>query len=332
MATKRTILLFLLIFISLTSCKITNSIKTIRIEIMKPVDFVIPEHVKTVALFNRNFRNHAGNIYNFGASNFRSDTKLKWNELSNCCLDGLSSFLEQGAYFREVKNFHDSLINSPEDTTLMFKYPDLFEITKADAFIFLDQFQFENEVSVYFDGTFRTRVALKWTTIFKNETFPIVSESIDTLFFSKSQYRDILQKNKQSQQIYTDASNFIGRTFGAKIIPSWAPVYRMYYQSKNPEMIQAGKYAKNQDWLKAAEIWNHQTKNENQKIAAKACYNMALACEMEGKYDLAIDWLTESNNILTKNNFQHRAYCQQYMRVLIVRKDEIEELEKQIRN
>ena len=97
-------------------------------------------------------------------------------------------------------------------------------------------------------------------------------------------------------------------------------------------MLKAEKYAISQDWLKAGEIWNRQTKNKNEEIAAKACYNLALACEMEGKYDLAIDWLTDSNNHLTKFNYQHSAYCQQYMRVLSLRRYEIEKLEKQIRN
>ena len=161
---------------------------------------------------------------------------------------------------------------------------------------------------------------------------PIVSDFVDTLFLSKSQYRDILQKNNQSQQIYEDVSKFIGKSFGVKMIPSWIQVERIFYLSKNPEMKLAEKYAIKQNWQKAAEIWNNQTKNENIKIAAKACYNMALSCEMAGKYDLAIDWLTDSNNILTKNNYQHRANCRQYIDVLKFRKEEIERLEKQFRN
>jgi len=209
----------------------------------------------------------------------------------------------------------------------------LFKSTKADALVFLDLFQFENGLSSYFDGTFRTRAVLSWTITFRgNTSSPTIYNQIDTLFFSKSQFKYIQQKNQQSQKIYRNASKFLGKSFGTKLIPSWVPVDRMYYHSKNPEMIHAEKFAKNHVWLKAGEIWNKQTKNKNQKIAAKACYNMALACEMEGKYDLAIYWLTESNNILTKNNFQHRAYCQQYIRILTLRKDEIEMLEKLMRN
>jgi len=299
---------------------------------MKPVDFVIPEHVKTVAIFKRDFKNYTHSLDYLCKSNFTCDTTLNNNELSNCCVDGLAGFLEQEAYFQKVSNYRDSMNIRFKDPYMMYKSSDLFEITKADALIFLDLFQFEDGVFSFFDGTFRTRAALSWTIAFRDETKPIINDQIDTLFFSKSQYNDIQHKNQHSQQIYRDASNFLGKSFGAKMIPSWIQVERIYYHSKNPEMIKAENYAINHDWLKAAEIWNKQTKNKNQKIAVKACYNLALACEMEGKYDLAIDWLTDSNNRLTKNNYQHRAICQQYYRVLTLRKDEVERLEKQIRN
>jgi len=297
---------------------------------MKPVDFDIPDSVKTVAIFNRDSKSHPGTVYNFGVSNFTGDTTLNRVELSNCCVDGLTNFFEHEANFQKVKNYRDSLNFRPEDPFLVLKSTELFEMTKADALVFLDLIQFENGVSVFFDGTFRSRATLSWTVIFNNETRPTVFNYVDTLFFNKSLYNDIQHNNTHSQQIYQDASKFLGKSFGTKILPSWTPVDRMYYQSKNSEMIKAEKFAKNQDWLKAAEIWNRQTKNKNEEIAAKACFNLALACEMEGKYDLAIDWL--NHKILTKYNELYEISCERYIRVLTLRKYEIEKLEKQIRN
>jgi hypothetical protein len=299
--------------------------RTMQIEIMKPVDFVFPDNVKTVALINRDSKSQTGTSYNFGMSNFTGDTTLNNIGLPNLCLDGLSKFLEEEAFFKQVKNYHDSL-----NERLADPYSELFELTKADALIFLNLLQFEDGVSVFFDGTFRTRVASSWSAIVKNETIPNVYSQVDTLFFSKSQYKEIQQENLQSLKIYQDAAKYLGKSFGKKMVPSWVPVYRIFYHSKNPEMIKAEKYAKNQDWLDAAEIWNKQTKNKNEEIAAKACYNMALACEMNGKYDLAIDWL--NHKILTKHNEQYEINCEQYIRVLTLRKYEIEELEKQLRN
>ena len=298
---------------------------------MKPVDFVFPENVKTVAIFNHDLhKNDTTNLYTYGSSDFECDTTLTTNELSNCCVDGLTSFLEEENYFQKVSNFRDSMNIRFEDPSVMYQSSKLFEITKADALIFLNLFQFENKVFSYFDGTFRTRAALSWTMTFRDETSPIVYNQMDTLFVNKSQFTDIRHKNQHSQQIYQDISKYLGKCFGTKIIPSWILDERFYYQSNHPEMRKAEKYAINHDWLKAGETWKKQTKNKNQKIAAKACYNMALACEMEGKYDLAIDWL--NHKIWTKYNEPYEVNCERYIRVLTLRKHEIESLEKQIRN
>jgi hypothetical protein len=225
-----------------------------------------------------------------------------------------------------------ALVILPKGPFKSYKSSVLFETSGADALIFLDFLQFENEVSVFYDATYRTRAALSWSIVFRDDTPSNIYNQIDTLFFNKSQYADIQHKNQNKKEIYQDAARYLGKRFGTKIIPSWIFDERTYYQSYQPEMQKAEKYAKNYEWLNAGAIWNKQSNNKNQKIAAKACYNMALACEMEGKYDMAIGWLVDSNNILTKNNFEHRANCQQYMRFLTLRKYEVERLEKQIRN
>lgn len=59
------------------------------------------------------------------------------------------------------------------------------------------------------------------------------------------------------------------------------------------------------DWLKAAEIYKKETKNKNENIAAKATYNMALICEMEGNLDVAIDWLDRSNSVYKRKNYSY---------------------------
>jgi hypothetical protein len=335
MIAKKYFLLLFVVMVNTTSCKITDCTRSISIEIMKPVASPIPENVKTIAIFNRAiFDNDSLTLYNFGRGNLPCDTTLSEFELSNYCIEGLTSFFEQEAYFLKVINYNvnNSISNIPEGPFKSYKSSVLFETTGADALIFLDFLQFENEVSVFYDATYRTRAALSWSIVFRDDTPSNIYNQIDTLFFNKSQYADIQHKNQNKKEIYQDAARYLGKRFGTKIIPSWIFDERTYYQSYQPEMQKAEKYAKNYEWLNAGAIWNKQSNNKNQKIAAKACYNMALACEMEGKYDMAIGWLVDSNNILTKNNFEHRANCQQYMRFLTLRKYEVERLEKQIRN
>lgn len=329
------VVILFVISLNLTSCRINNDLTSIQIELLQPVAFVIPENVKTIAIFDRDrHKNASKSLYNFGKGNLPGDTTLCKFNLSSHCTEGLAGFLEQEAYFQQVNNYSDSIAQSQiaDEPDLMYRSSGLFDMTNTDALIFLDFFQFENEVSIFFDGTYRTRAALSWTIIYKDDTPSTIYNQIDTLFLNKSQYQDIQHKTPNRKVIYQDAANYLGKSFGTKLIPSWKINDRYYYQSRNPEMAQAEKYLKNHDWLKAGEIWNKLSKNKNPEIAAKASYNLALACEMEGKYDLAMDWLSVSKSVSTKNYNQHNAYCQQYLKVLTLRKYEIEKLEKQIRN
>lgn len=93
----------------------------------------------------------------------------------------------------------------------------------------------------------------------------------------------------------------------------------------------AEKYALENDWNKAAELWKKRTENRDQQVAAKACFNMALASEMAGNPEIGIEWLIKSNNCKFKNNVEHKANCMRYIDVLNYRKSDFEKLEKQIR-
>jgi hypothetical protein len=93
-------LLFFIVFLNITSCKITDCTKSISIEIMKPAVSALHENVKTVAILNRAiFDNDSLTLYNFGEGNLPCDTTVNDFELSNYCLNGLTTFFEQEAYF-----------------------------------------------------------------------------------------------------------------------------------------------------------------------------------------------------------------------------------------
>ena len=67
------------------------------------------------------------------------------------------------------------------------------------------------------------------------------------------------------------------------------------------------------------------------KLPRKPAITWHWPAKMEGKFDLAIDWLVKSYSILSKNNEVHKLNCQRYINLLAIRKKEIKRLEKQIR-
>lgn len=329
----RNSLLLILMAVNLTSCLVTDYARTMQIEIMKPGLITIPENFDTIALVNRSFiLNDTIPFKYFNGKAIVTDTTIKYKALSDICIKSLADFLKEERYFKEVIIPQDSLsklllsdnsINNPEE---------VFQKTKSDICIFLDYFSF-SVAAVYGLGDVTSNMAaLSWKIAIKNDSLAYLYNQMDTLIYDPFELQMTMDAQKRLQTIVDGSSNYLGRFAASKMIPNWMPVQRLYYKSNNPNMLLAEKYAFQNDWLKAAELWNRLTKNKNQKIAAKASYNMALACEMEGKHDVAIDWLVKSFSILKENSVVHKQNCQQYIAVLTQRKRELEKLAKQVRN
>ena len=327
----RNILLLLVIFLGLTSCLITNDVRTIKVEIMKPGIFNIPADINSVAILNRDiFQSDTSTItYSYAMQDLK-DTTIKYHDLSNVCVDALSKYLSEEGNFQKVKNFGDSLNFLLKDPRLAENRSELFEKTKSDVCIFLDYIHFDNSIIYNYEYPFSIKASLLWMIAFKNDSAGYTYNQTDTLLFDQSQYRNFRLKNQDSKQQYKNSAEYLGSFMGTKLIPSWLPVDRFYYKSKNPDMKKAEKFALQNDWIKAAEIWNREAKNKNLNISAKACYNMALACEMEGKPDTGIEWLNKFFNS-SKNVSDHKFFYQQYINVLIARIREIEKLDDQLK-
>lgn len=87
-----------------------------------------------------------------------------------------------------------------------------------------------------------------------------------------------------------------GHVYASRIAPSWEWVHREFYGSGSPGMKKAKKMARRGDWENAAFVWKSLTTSEKTKVAKRATYNMAVASEMLGNYDLAIEWARKAAN------------------------------------
>lgn len=82
--------------------------------------------------------------------------------------------------------------------------------------------------------------------------------------------------------------------------------------------------------MEAASIWKSNVDNKNKIIAAMCMYNMALACEVEGKMAAAIDWAVKSYHVLGEKNRVHAQNCKDYIQILSQRKFDFRLLDEQI--
>ena len=329
---RNSILVIMLAF-NLTSCLVSDSARTLQIEIMKPGLITIPENYDTITLVNRCFNTKDTIPFKyFNGKTIVTDATIRYKALSDICIKSFEGFLKEKSYFKAVINPQDSLSNLFFSGNRITDSEEVFRKTKSGICIFLDQFSFSVAAFYGLSDVTSNIAALSWRIVLKNDSLSYLYNQMDTLIYDPLDFPMTMDAHNRLQTIVDGSSNYLGRFAASKMIPNWVPVERLYYQSNNPNMLLAEKYALQNDWLKAAGLWNGLTKNKNLKISAKASYNMALACEMEGKHDVAIDWLVKSFSILKQNSELHQANCQRYIAVLTQRKKELEKLAKQVRN
>lgn len=88
----------------------------------------------------------------------------------------------------------------------------------------------------------------------------------------------------------TDIGESVSQNFFEKWDRDTRSLYFLFGAQWQEAMIAASEF----NWSKASKIWLEATSSENDKVAACAAYNLAVACEMQDKKDLALEWLKYS--------------------------------------
>jgi hypothetical protein len=121
-----------------------------------------------------------------------------------------------------------------------------------------------------------------------------------------------------------------GLDYGARIAPTWITVSRQYYTrakgASADDMKRAARYADTKDWLKAAAIWQPIAENRaDKKAAGRAALNMAVANEVLGKLDYALDWANKSYQDFNNNDAKN------YIEQLKVRMNDARKVDYQMK-
>lgn len=346
------ILLILLAELILTACTTTYNMHSIQVEIMKP-GLLSGDSIETIAIFNRvsNYSDRDTFIYvDISKKKFIKDGSIKYKDLQKTCTDSLTEYLNKSGYFKRVINFRDSL-NSPafaEDFGNWQRKGNNSKSMDYDACIFLDYFELKNDLltsSHDFDDEViacypefessnmmeTVYTLLHWSISYPGDSSKHEYKRPDNLFYGDSVHPAFFGNEENHRKLINNAAVSLGTSFASELIPHMGVVEKLYYTSPNQQMSLAEKCLLSEKYLEAAEIYRSLTNNKNPHIAAKASYNMALICEMEGNLDAALDWLNQSNNVFPTKAYVHKMHCKNYNTILEKRKEDIILLEKQVR-
>ncbi len=309
----RLILIVLVLFaFGITSCKT----KSLSVRVLKPADIYIPGKIKTLAVVNRSLP-------------AKGDGNRVVNILEGL-VTGEGIFVDRNASERCVSGLADGLLNSPRFNitvptgldirgtgTAQFpeplKWTEVEQICKdysADGLILLETF--DSNISRNFGSKQKTKkedgkditytehiasvdiaVNAGWRIYFPAER-KIVDQNVfvdrqgwDGKGLTKGEAERNLPKIERAVE---DAGYYAGKQYAFRISPMWIWVSRKYYVKGNDDFKDARYKVQSKKWEDAALIWKRYVNDPDTKIAGYACYNMALASEVLGEFEIALDW------------------------------------------
>ena len=116
---------------------------------------------------------------------------------------------------------------------------------------------------------------------------------IDTVYgelLSRSDVSERAMVHRVNSSVDAIAQN-VGQEMVNKMFPSWVEQQRNLFRYSNREWSMAHSYATQFKWEEAMQIWLKETSGSNNVKVAAAAFNMAVACELTDRLDLALEWI-----------------------------------------
>jgi hypothetical protein len=293
--------IFLIIPLLLVGC---SPMAEISIQVMEPAKITLPSYVNQVAFLNHSYVPKIQPDDTSGYS--QKEIYILDTVINNQIFSGLQDGLNESPLFdldsihiiqfrrRDTNNFLEPL------TTDQIHAVNQSE--KAEAVISLEYYRIQDTISMDtyqmdYMGNRRMISHTVWRiyNLSNDSIFDeyMLKDTVDWYVFGYDSYT-IMESLPEFINSLRTASYNAGLKYGQRISPSWFDVPRFYYTSGGEAMREAKKLAASRDWKGAAEIWKKQAYQENEKVAAKACFNMALVCEIEDLLIPALDWAIKS--------------------------------------
>ena len=341
---KLNLITYLLIAFVFFSCTTSRVI----VNVQRPADITVPQHIKNVVLANRSLPSKENRVDNIIEGLFSGEGIGADRKGSEYCIFGLAKMLNSNERYSvanadgmQLRGTGTSVFEIPLDWN---QVNEICKTYNADALIVLETFDSDSRI---FDGPPRKRrKKVKGVKVVYMEypaTLTMEIESGWRIYDAKN--KKLVDENKFTEfQEFTDwgsspedakmhlpskrhavkdAGIFAGQQFGFRISPIWIRVNRYYYIGKHDDLKRAKQFVKNKNWDAAISIWKGLTTNSDNKIARRACFNMALASEIKGGLGTAIDWARKAQKLGEK-----KAHV--YINTLNKRKIDEEKLKKQI--
>ncbi len=306
-----------LLFIPLAAATIVSckSTELVYIKVLEPAPVTIPAYVKTAGVVNRTTISSQNKAIDVVDKIFSLEGKQLDKEGAQSGVNGLTDELRKNSRFNDVVALGelDLTTNAPGLFSAPLSWDIVDKICRenhVDALFSLELFDTDSKVNyaatpvslktplgnvpgIEHRVSMITTVKTGWR-IYDPASRNILDEFplSRNLTFSAQGINPaaaagaLINRKEAVKQVSAQAAQY----YAMRILPYRTRVTRDYYVKGSDNFRTARRKAQTGNWDGAAELWKKETTNPSKTVAGRACYNMAIICEINGELDLAIKW------------------------------------------
>jgi len=304
-------ILFVFIGLATFSC---SSLKIIGIEVAVQPEYPISEDIQSLVLLNRSLTSQFTNFKTDSLEKILVNNKMSLDTVfqdsiaADTVIQSAARALYESSRFDVVVPIERNIIRTDnEEIVKPLNVSFINEICKdfnVDGVLVLESFAEQlktkytlNAAGPYLNNEFFAATDIsyfsEWRLYRPQDLKPVIRFQIgDSIFWNAGSYslEDVYKQMPRTKEALIGGGIAAGLKMAGYISPGWKNQIRYYYLTGKNEIDAAVPFIKNNKWEEAAEIWKKHTSNSSKTIRSKVEYNLALASEMIGDLDLAIEW------------------------------------------
>jgi hypothetical protein len=309
---------FIAVLAGLSSCTRNTTLR-----VLQPAQMTLPEHITTVAMIDRSKPSNGWS--NFLEGLLTGEQIGQDRRSRQTAMDGLTNALTRTPRF-QVKSTGIELTGSKAGGRMpsALDWNEIERICKdygANAVVAIESFDSDNSNRAWpvsetkkdktgkkytittYRSQQRTGVRIGWR-LYDPQRKIILDEYVTEDYLERNgsgnTERAAINNLPNQLDVTRDVAYNVGIEYGARIAPIYVNVSRAYYHKAKgykTQMKAAAQYFDDRDLDKAADLWKRviaKAGSSNKKAAGRAAYNMAVAAEVNGNLDLALEWATKA--------------------------------------
>ncbi|MEM7039846.1 MAG: DUF6340 family protein [Bacteroidota bacterium] len=285
---------------------------SMRIQVLKPAHIMVPESVQNLALINRYRPGKGEGLLNVLEGALTGENIGQDRRAAEMALSGLTNSLAGSPRFKITRPAIELKGTGRGDFPEALPVQRVREIcanNRAQALVTIEAFDSDTRIEcerdvrerkkdgktikyVVFEACKTVDVTVGWR-MYDGNTGNLLDEfrMFESVIFNAEGGTDrearanLPDRDGVTQRI----GDVTGANYSRRISPTWLWVSRSYFKRGCDDLKRGKNAVKLQDWRGAEEHWNNATEFPKEKVQGRAYYNLALAAEMRGELNEALE-------------------------------------------